>query len=162
MPIENLNRDVHIDLIMMLLIACADCADFFKYTVLDEIKNDVGVVSGILVIFTISLFQFSVTFTAVREKNKDRNKLKKFGKFIDICLTSKLWSILLVMITQDLPFFITRLVLVFSYRVTSDRTIFLYLIKNGILVYFDFYRMFFIIRDYLKEEKIITPEVDGN
>ena len=158
MTIENITREDHIKLAMILIIASADCADFFTYTDADEVKLIPSVVTGVLFVFSLSIVQFSVTLTATRKCRENRNELTKFQKFLDIFLGTELWSIFFVMITQDIPFLLIRLVLVFRYNVLSDSIIFFFIIKNCILVYFDIYRSYFIIRDYFRNQKSIEPE----
>lgn len=38
---------------------------------------------------------------------------------------------------------------------------FLYIIKNGMLIYFDIYRMYFILKDYFESERKIGIEVNS-
>ena len=147
MPIQNLVRDDHIQLIMTLLIACTDCVEFFRYTFMEEIQGNLFAVISILLVFSTSILQFSVTFTAVREKAKGTSELTKFQKFLDQFFGTELWSIALTMITQDIPYLISRIVLVAAFGIISDMTIFLFIIKNCMLVYFDIYRIFYIIKE---------------
>ena len=158
MSIENLNRDGHMDLVLVLLIACTDCADFFTYTFLEVANYDNNTfTTTVLVIFSLSVIQFSVTFTAVRKEVKVKSELTKLQTCMDIIFGTKLWSICLVMLTQDLPFLIFRLLLVFYFNNYNDLTVYFYIIKNCILVCLDFYRLYFIVRDFSKSRKVVAP-----
>lgn len=103
-------------------------------------------------LFFISLFQFC--FTIANKKAKTNSK-KKISKYVDIILGSEIWSIGLIFLLQDFPFFIARLVILINFELSKNYMIYYMLIKNFILCAIEIYRIIII---YRHEELLISLE----
>ncbi len=64
------------------------------------------------------------------------------------------------MFTQDLPYLLVRLVLLGTANLHLDRTIYLFLVKNMLLVYFDMYQIYYIYKKYNKDRMKCLTRVD--
>ena len=71
---------------------------------------------------------------------------------IDILLGSEVWSILLVLVTQDLPYLIVRLVIMFKLGINVSATLYFFVLKNITLCVIDIYRIKSIIIEMEKEK----------
>ena len=144
---------------LLLLTSSTDCADLLNYVTLDglQIKTNDMVISIILFIFSLSIIQFSFDLKSLKKtiETVDKwNSLSQIDKFINIFFGTEIWSITLVMLTQDLPFFLIRVLLVFNYRLYSDMNFLIYIVKNFTLITFDIYRIQLIARNYSNERTI--------
>ena len=148
---------------LLLLTGSTDCADLLNYITLKEISDNRFVINIILLVFSISIIQFSFSLTSVKDVDiKNFSTIEwcsrsRFQKFTDICFGTEIWSILVVMFTQDLPFFVVRVLLVFYFHLFSDMNFLIYIIKNGVLLIVDLYRIYYIFINLKKKE--ITPKL---
>jgi hypothetical protein len=149
MRIPHLDREAHVEMVIMLICACSDCSDFFNYVNAPHVKDHLGLVVLILTVFTISTFQFSVTLTRHKPMPCKYNRAQTFtARLFEVVFCTKIWSILFLLFTQDLPYFIVRVALLCTTDLNLDRTIYLFLIKNLLLIYFDVYQVFYIYVEY--------------
>ena len=88
----------------------------------------------------------------MNEKKKSR---------LDFLLGNESWSVLLICLTQDLPFLIIRLyILAVSYNsIQNNYTIYFFLIKNFILVLLEIYRVISLYcEESLQNKTKVNPE----
>lgn len=103
-------------------------------------------------VFSLSVFQFSVTLTAKRGKSTKTS-------FIDHLFGNESWSVALVMLTQDLPFLIVRICVIATFNVTENFTIYYFTIKNAILVTIELYRIVTVCKEHAREITEVKPFV---
>lgn len=63
-----MNRHTRLELVVGLIISSADCGDFFNYTSNSNLNGGYDVTIGTLFVFSISIIQFSLTMTTVRQR----------------------------------------------------------------------------------------------
>lgn len=80
---------------------------------------------------------------------------------IDILLGSEVWSILLVLVTQDLPYLIVRLVIMFKLGINVNATLYFFVLKNITLCIIDIYRIKSIIIEMEKEKHNKIHSLNG-
>ena len=139
-----------INSVILLLASSADCADLLNYTTLERIEDNDYAVAIVLFVFSISIFQFSVMSTSTRVPRKQKST--KIQYLVDICFSTELWAILIVMLTQDLPFLIVRFFLVFTYELFENTIFLIYIIKDASFIFIGVYRIYHIIKDFKNEE----------
>jgi hypothetical protein len=144
---------------LLLLTGSTDCADLLNYITLKEIRENMFVTIAILLVFSINIIQFSFSLTSVKDVDPEIDwcKRSRLQKFIDIVFGTEIWSILVIMFTQDLPFFLVRVLLVFNFHLFSDMNFLIYIIKNGVLLIIDLYRIFYIFKNFKKKNS--TPKL---
>ena len=65
-----------------------------------------------------------------------------FWKFYDSLFGTEIWSQFFVMLTQDIPFFVVRLIILIKFESTSrNYTFYFVTAKNFFLVLFEIYRI---------------------
>jgi hypothetical protein len=65
-----------------------------------------------------------------------------FWKFYDSFFGTEIWSQVFVMLTQDIPFFVIRLIILVNFESTTrNYTFYFFIIKNFFLVIFELYRI---------------------
>ena len=110
-----------------------------------------------LVCAFVSCVQFSLTLTATRDKpeNEDTKMTS-----LDYIFSNESWSILLICLTQDLPFFLFRLVVLLKYYNPNDHnyTKFFFLLKSFILVLLEIYRLFILLKEECSRKNKIDKE----
>ena len=93
----------------------------------------------------MSAFQFSMTLSAKIETKQAENK-SLCAKIHDLVLGTEIWALLVILITQDLPFFVIRLLILFSYdKLQKNYNLYFFVVKNFILVIFEFYYIISIV-----------------
>ncbi len=110
-----------------------------------------------LVFFTLSSAQFSFTLSAKykrSEKLTQSNALKLFELFF----CTETWALFFMLITQDLPFFIIRLIIIIVYGVEKSYLLYFMLIKNAFLVILDSHMILNNILDERFRKKILAKE----
>jgi hypothetical protein len=80
-------------------------------------------------VFGISLLQFSFSLAAVKHRNM---KLTGIRRWIDIFFATEAWANALSLISQELPCFILRIVLI-STIISDDFILSFYALKNGLM-----------------------------
>ncbi len=110
----------------------------------------------ILVMTFFSSIQFSLTLAARRFNSEGKKGV------LDYILGNESWNILLICLTQDLPFLIIRLTLMLDpiYKISSsgDYTFMFFLIKSAILVALEVYRFLVLLREECVNENKIRSE----
>ena len=75
---------------------------------------------------------------------------------------TEIWALLIVLVTQDLPFFIIRfLVLIYYPDLQKNYTLYFFVAKSFILVIFELYYMVAIVSEN-KQKTIIIQDVENN
>ena len=89
--------------------------------------------------------------SAKKETNFDKkDSLRK--QVIDYMFGTEIWALVLVMFTQDLPFFIIRLLVLINYpNLQSNYTAYFFVVKNFILIIFTIYYVTSIVIEIKKK-----------
>jgi hypothetical protein len=146
--LPNLNESKHSQLLAYISIA-ADMVDISSYiqdSSLDDYYHLIKAVEGVL---GLSLIQFSFSLTAKKKRNPN---LKGFRNFIDLLFATQAWAVFLQLISQDFPSFIVRIFIIQMMNETKANLIF-FVLKNGLLVLLEIYRIIVVIRKQLRNEK---------
>ena len=109
----------------------------------------------------MSTIQFSFTLAVKRHKSNEIAEERTFlNKVKDVVFGTEIWSLILIFLTQDFPFFILRIVIMVSYRLSKNYMIYFLVSKNFVLLILELYRIYAI---YLEEkENRIEPHKEEN
>jgi hypothetical protein len=156
---NNLSAKDCIYTVILLLIGSADCGDLLNFITLKELKDNDKATFCVLLVFSVSIVQFSVVFSSTREARNYR-ELSKFQKIIEICFCTEIWSILLSLISQEIPFLFLRLSIVLSFELFSDMTFLIYIIKNITFVIVDLIRIYKIVKEFKANKRDVVKVID--
>ena len=107
----------------------------------------------ILVFFSLSTIQFSFTLASKREIPKRAYKIDSYPIFIlDIALSTEIWSLFLIFISQDMPFFILRILILVYDDLSKNYMIYFNISKNFILILTELYRIYVIFSDEIQRK----------
>ena len=155
---NNLSTQDCINTAILLLIGSADCGDLLNFITVKELNDNDNenekAIFSVLFVFSISIFQFSAVLGSVREP-RDYEKLSKFQRIVEICFCTEIWSILLALITQEIPFLLLRISIVLSLELFSDMTFLIYIMKNTTLVFVDLIRIFKIFKKFKANNRVV-------
>lgn len=145
--LPNLNESKHSQVLAYISIA-ADMVDISSYIQDPSMDEYYSLVKSIEAVFGLSLIQFSFSLTAKKKRNKN---LKGFRNFIDLLFATQAWAVLLQLVTQDFPSLIVRIFII--QMMTETKTnLFFFVLKNGLLVLLEIYRIIVVIRKQLRNE----------
>ena len=98
-------------------------------------------------------FQFSLTLSAKISTNYEVNK-SFTRKCYDILFGTEIWALIIVLLCQDLPFFIIRLLILFeNQKLQQNYNLYFFVVKNFILVFFELYYIVSIILEQKELKK---------
>jgi hypothetical protein len=110
----------------------------------------------------LAAFQFSLTLSAKITTNCEENK-SLIRKFSDLVFGTEIWALIIVLLFQDLPFFIIRLLILFEVKkVQQNYNLYFFVVKNFILVFFELYYIVSIVieQKYHKRQKYKDEDIE--
>jgi hypothetical protein len=149
------SKTQHSYLLVCLISSAADVIDLVEYVNIDRIVKKIGI-NTLYAITSISLIQFSVTLTATRKLNLNKTG---FRLVLDIVLGSEIWSIFFVLLTQELPYLIVRLLIVSKLNINVTATLYFFILKNIALCILCVHRIERIIKEILRKNNKISNTV---
>lgn len=99
----------------------------------DYVIQEDAVVYATLIIWTVSLFQFTLTVSALSKANEKC-----------LCTTTELWGVLIVIFMQDGPFLALRLYVIIKNQALSYSILF-FTLKNGLMLMLQFFRLYTLV-----------------
>jgi len=113
-------KEAEMTLLLAFITNATDIIEFFAYVDEDKVEISKEVDIAILVFFSLSVVQFSFTLSAKidgLDKVLERNVPTIIKEAV---FATELWSVLIILITQDLPFCIIRTYIIAAYGVAGD------------------------------------------
>ena len=108
----------------------ADVIEISQYMQNEHVAQHFSLLKACQAVFGISLLQFSFSLAAVKQRNM---KLTGFRRGIDIFFSTEAWAEALSLLTQEMPCFIFRLILITS-KVPNDYILSFFVLKNGLMI----------------------------
>ncbi|XP_072032536.1 transmembrane protein 26-like [Amphiura filiformis] len=147
-PKGDISRD---QLSQLLMVHFGTAADILEY-VTEGLSNSVVMCNHrhiliVLVVWSLSMFQFTLSPTATRSKKKGAKK-----QMSCICFDTEIWSIVVSTCVQDAPFLGTRLYFMVVHQSRNQSSIF-FTCKNALLLLIQTYRVIIIILDSKKKPR---------
>ncbi|ESO00538.1 hypothetical protein HELRODRAFT_113091 [Helobdella robusta] len=148
LPRGSVSLDQHSQLLFIYFGLSFDMLDLFilfeEQAVLD--KPEMKYV--ILVIWTVSLFQFTLVKTALKRRKPklDPNSANDhpITRTLNRCCMSEIWTISSTVLMHDGPYLILRLHCLIGLRILSYNLLF-FTVKNALIILLDVYRFFVLL-----------------
>ena len=84
-----------------------------------------------------------------------------FSKVVDTVFGTEIWSLILIFLTQDFPFFVLRVMILANHDLSKSYMIFFLVSKNFILLILEVYRIYAIYVEE-KENRIEPHKIDND
>ena len=107
----------------------ADVIEISQLMQIEHVSQHYSLLKAGQAVFGISLLQFCFSLAAVKQRNM---KLTGIRRWLDIFFSTEAWAEALSLLTQELPCFIFRLILITSI-VPDDYILYFYALKNGLM-----------------------------
>lgn len=108
------------------------------------------IVFFIQVFFSLSSIQFSINLGA---KANRKVISRKWHHIFGVVFCTEMWAIIVVLLTQDLPFFIIRLIIIIQSGVEKEYVLYFMLIKN---LYLCLLEVHMILNIFYNEKLLIS------
>ncbi|XP_071962417.1 transmembrane protein 26-like [Antedon mediterranea] len=170
LPRGKLTNNEHSQLLLVYVGSGADILEFAAEGLrLDGIRCNKTIIYAILVIWTGSLFQFTLPLTKTARnpvKNSAINNLIKQKESVAKCCGTEIWAILVSIVVQDGPFLGVRLYLLLYKKVINELLLF-FTCKNILTIVLQLKRMriLFMQRRELNRKRfdaVVVRESRGN
>ena len=171
-----MTRDQLSQLLLVYIGMAADMLEYSSETLrVNEIACSRTIFIGIMVVWSWSLMQFCLGLTATsgrksravanaQEENDEVSSVTlsaslestanlKTGLIYSGLCSTELWAVLISLFVQDGPFLITRLYIMFYFKV-YERSMIFFTCKNGLLLFLMFYRLRAVIMKAKKTQRI--------
>ena len=142
LPRGSISLDEHSQLLLIYFGLSFDILDLFTLFEEKQIIQRPEMVYVVLVIFTLSLFQFTIVFTVVKRKRPKLNPTDERNPCVEAvnkCCMSELWSLTSHILLHDGPYMVLRLHCLIAFRITTYNLIF-FTVKNVLVVTLEMYR----------------------
>lgn len=146
LPKGQMSRDKLSNLLLVMIGKACDITDFFTLFSHKNVALDRTFTYVVLVVWSLSVFQFPISFTEAREDNviirfhRDRQYMKVVVRTLNVCLKTEIWSILGAIFMQEFPFLVCRSYAVGALGIVDDTIIF-FLFKNSLIIAMYLYRL---------------------
>lgn len=142
LPRGSISLDEHSQLLLIYFGLSFDILDLFTLFEERQIIQRPEMVYVVLVIFTLSLFQFTIVFTVVRRKRPKLNPTDEGNPCVEAvnkCCMSELWSLTSHILLHDGPYMVLRLHCLIAFKIATYSLIF-FTVKNVLVVALEVYR----------------------
>ncbi|XP_048194805.1 transmembrane protein 26 [Perognathus longimembris pacificus] len=137
----NITRDQLSELLLMFVGTAADILEFTTETLKENnVRNNPGLVCGILLIWTWSMLQFPLDLAVHHAVCPSSENARRFPILFFCLYSADLWNIGISVFIQDGPFLIVRLLLMTYFQVINHMLVF-FAVKNSLVVVLHLYRL---------------------
>jgi hypothetical protein len=148
LPKGKISRERLSQILLVYIALASDIIELFDLYELNQVMHDWLVFRVILIVWTVSLMQFTVVLASARArrsrmvvvKTKGTTYTTKSGRQIN-CI--EVLSLILTMLVQDIPFLTIRLYIIVYYEVMSNTLLF-FAAKNCLIIAMQIYRLMII------------------
>ncbi|XP_066279777.1 transmembrane protein 26-like [Branchiostoma lanceolatum] len=153
----DVSRDQLSQLLLVYFGIAADILEFQLESVKeDAVKCNEGLIVMVMVFWTWSLIQFTLVLTATKTGQVvEDTKLDRIN--LHGCCESEVWSILVAMLMQDLPFLVVRLFLMIQYNSVHQMMIF-FTAKNILVLMLQTYRWYVLMAERRAERQQLVDQ----
>ncbi|XP_037322037.2 transmembrane protein 26-like [Pungitius pungitius] len=138
----GVTRDELSQLLIISVGTAADILEFTSETLSDVKDNNHQLVYIILAVWTWSMLQFPLNVAALNSKPDSDGKEGPS----EVSLCANIWSILVALFIQDVPFLVVRLTVMTYFHVFHQMLVF-FTIKNSLVVTLNLYRLVVLCMD---------------
>jgi hypothetical protein len=150
----KLSKDQIYQQISFLTSAAADIIDISDLMQNERIIESQHLMKLLQAAFILSIVQFSFSVAATQKRN---SQLKgRFSNLINLIFSTEAWSLILAILSQELPCFIVRIFIINHFKSKISFSLYFFVIKNGLMVLLYFYRIVLLInQDYA--DSLVIP-----
>lgn len=156
LPRGNISRNELSQLLFVFIGMASDITELFTLFDEKQVRESLYLTLAVLVIWSISLLQFCFVLTATRNVKRGRVALQTSSSKGSIkcssCCSTEVWSILVAMLMQDIPFVSIRIYTIATYNLINYSIIF-FTAKNLLVVMLLLYRFAVILGSKTKDDK---------
>ncbi|XP_041117836.1 transmembrane protein 26-like [Polyodon spathula] len=143
----GISKDQLSQLLLIFVGIAADILEFTSEMLSEEkVKTNTVLVYTILAVWTWSMLQFPLHVAVINTESSDACQNPPSSSLLSTHLAD-IWNIIISLFIHDGPFFVVRMVVMFSYGVIHQMLVF-FTIKNCLVVTLQLYRLYVIIEDY--------------
>ena len=144
LPKGKMTREKLSNLLLAYIGMAADILEFLSEGVQsDQVRCNRMIVLVILCLWSISLLQFSFELNHhAKQRSKSLSHVNE--TFLQRCLSSEVWGIIIVIVMQDGPFLGVRLYLIAEYKIFEQGLLF-FTFKNLLIVMLQLYRLWILL-----------------
>jgi hypothetical protein len=107
----------------------ADLIEISQYMQNEHVAQHFSLLKACQAVFGISLLQFSFSLAAVKQRNINLTGIRRG---LDIFFSTEAWVEALSLLSQEMPCFVFRLILI-NTIITNDYILYFYALKNGLM-----------------------------
>ncbi|MBN3280589.1 TMM26 protein, partial [Polyodon spathula] len=143
----GISKDQLSQLLLIFVGIAADILEFTSETLSeDKVKTNTVLVYTILAVWTWSMLQFPLHVAVINTESSDACQNPLSSSLLSTHMAD-IWNIIISLFIHDGPFFVVRMVVMFSYGVIHQMLVF-FTIKNCLVVTLQLYRLYVIIEEY--------------
>lgn len=142
-------------LLLNFITNATDIIDFFGYVDEERIFEDTRIVAVILVLFSLSVLQFSFTLSAKMDGLDEVLDRPVWTVVKEAVFATEMWSVLLIFLFQDFPFCIIRTIIIVRFGTEKNYLLYFFVVKNYVLVVYEIYLVTNLILDERHRKKHI-------
>lgn len=141
LPRGTISRNELSQLLFVFIGMASDITELFTLFDEQKVRENLYLTFAILIIWTVSLLQFCFVLTATSNPKRQRVALKdKKKRRLSSCCGTEIWSILVSMFMQDIPFLVVRTYTIAALDLINYSIIF-FTAKNTLVILLLFYRI---------------------
>ncbi|XP_064641335.1 transmembrane protein 26-like [Lineus longissimus] len=148
LPKGKISRERLSQILLVYIALASDIIELFDLYELQQVMHDWLIFRVILIVWTVSLMQFTVVLASARSRRspmavagtKSTTYTTRSGRQIN-CI--EVLSLITTMFIQDMPFLAIRLYIVIFYEVMSNTLLF-FAAKNALIIAMQLYRLLII------------------
>ncbi|KAK3090190.1 hypothetical protein FSP39_009906 [Pinctada imbricata] len=166
LPRGKISRNELSQLLFVFIGMASDITELFTLFDEQEVRESEKLTYAILIIWTISLLQFCFVLTATKSTKKTRVVLSNLdaddahsGNRCSACVTSEIWSILVAMCMQDVPFLVVRMYSIVKFKLITYSIIF-FTAKNVLVTMLLLYRLVVICEHKGQDDDELEENVE--
>jgi hypothetical protein len=153
----KIEKEAFLNLFISYISNGADIVDFFSQIDDTNVVFSIPIMISILVFFSLSSLQFSFGLVSKvkRNENETNNNNNGILKRLQLLIFgTEIWALLLVLMFQDLPFFLMRIIVIVYYQqLSKNYTLYFFAIKTLIMSIVEIYMIGEIIVNDLRKRK---------
>ena len=153
---SKIEKEAFLNLFISYISNGADIVDFFSQIDDSNVVFSIPIMISILVFFSLSSLQFSFGLVSKikRNENETNNNNGILKRLQLLIFGTEIWALLLVLMFQDLPFFLMRVIVIVYYQqLSKNYSLYFFAIKTLIMSIVEIYMIGeIIVNDLIKRK----------
>jgi hypothetical protein len=151
---KRMDREAIFNQISRFMSTAADIIDIADYFGREGIADSYSLTKGVEIVFSISVTQFVFSMQATKARNVKLTSGVR--KFVDILFATEAWSLILSLVTQEIPCLVVRIIIIFTIDTLKQFAVYFFALKNLLMIILLVYRIIQVThRVYAKEKNVL-------